>query len=429
MSRPQDSHASSADSRALAAFAPGLVLIAAAFLINYIDRGNISVGADLIRKEFHLSDSQLGILFAAFFATYTAMQFVLGWMVDRFNANRILAAGFLLWSVATATTGIVRGFALLLSIRFILGIGEAVAMPCGSKILARHLPEHHRGWAAGALMCSLKFGNAAGTLGAGMLMARFGWRPVFIGVGLLSLLWLPAWARWQPRGGRELPRIETRKGIAWAILGHRSFWGTSAGHFASNYLFYFMITWLPQYLQRGRGLPLATMSLVAGLYYAVDGVSAISTGWLQDLWIRKGQTPTVARKAAMAIGFSLAAVAIIGCALAGQGSYLPWLLAAGWGCGMTGPGLYTFPQRLAGPEAVGKWYGWQNGFANFAGVIGPALTGFVLQHTGSFLAPFAITAGVCVVGVVAWVWIVGRVELQTLSVAPEAIAASVQISA
>lgn len=428
MSLPDNSR-SDDDSRALAAFAPAIVLIAAAFLINYVDRGNISVGADLIRKEFHLSDSQLGVLFAAFFATYTAMQFVLGWMVDRFDANRILAAGFLLWSVATATTGIVRGFALLLAIRFILGIGEAVAMPCGSKILARNLPEHHRGWAAGALMCSLKFGNAAGTLGAGMLMAKFGWRPVFVGVGLLSLIWLPAWARWQPRGGRALSRVEPHKGIAWAILTHRSFWGTSAGHFASNYLFYFMITWLPQYLQRGRHLSLATMSLVAGLYYAFDGVSAISMGWFQDFWIRKGGTPTVVRKTAMAIGFSMAAVGILGCALAGQHSYLPWLLAAGWGCGMTGPGLYTFPQTLAGPEAVGKWYGWQNGFANFAGVIGPALTGFVLQRTGSFIAPFAITAGICVIGVVAWVWIVGRVELVTWNRVQQPIANSMQVSA
>ena len=423
MSRPND------DARALAAFAPGLVLIAAAFLINYIDRGNVSVGADLIRKEFHLSDGQLGILFAAFFATYTAMQFILGWMVDRFDANRILAAGFLLWSVATTATGFVRGFALLLSIRFILGIGEAVAMPCGSKILARHLPEHHRGWAAGGLMCSLKFGNAAGTLGAGMLMARFGWRPVFIGIGLLSLIWLPAWARWQPRGGRELEPFETRKGVAWAILSHRSFWGTSAGHFASNYLFYFMITWLPQYLQRGRNLSLGTMSMVAGLYYAVDGLSAVSTGWLQDLWIRKGHTPTIARKSAMAIGFSVAAISIFACSVAGPHSYLPWLLASGWGCGMTGPGLYTFPQTLAGPEAVGKWYGWQNGFANTAGVIGPALTGFVLEHTGSFLAPFAITAAICVMGVVAWVFVVGRVEPVALTPARDPMLASARISA
>lgn len=413
--------------RALKAFAPALILIATAFLINYIDRGNISVAGELIRKEFRLSDTQLGILFSAFFWTYTGMQFVIGWLVDRFEANRILAAGFLLWSLATATTGLIRGFALLFAMRLLLGIGESVALPCGSKILARNLSDHYRGFASGTLMSALKFGNAAGTLGAGILMARFGWRPVFVGVGLLSMIWLPAWKKWEPKVQSAAEEIPQAKRLGWRIVAHRSFWGTSAGHFSSNYLFYFMITWLPQYLQRARSLSLETMSLVAGLYYVVDGVSAISTGWLQDLFIRRGHTATVVRKSAMAFGFSVAAVAIMACALAGSRSYLPWLLAAGWGCGMTGPGLYTFPQTLAGPGAVGKWYGWQNGFANFAGVIGPALTGFVLQRTGSFLAPFAITAAICVAGVVAWVFVVGRVEQVKWDTAlPQA---SLQISA
>ena len=88
----------------------------------------------------------------------------------------------------------------------------------------------------------------------------------------------------------------------------------------------------------------------------------------------------------------------------------PWLMAAGVGCGMTGPGLFTFPQTLAGPQAVGRWFGWQNGFANVAGVVGPSVTGFVVQRTGNFLAPFAITAAVCVAGGLAWLLIVRRVE-------------------
>src|SRR5690242_12742273 len=100
------------ESRLLVKFAPALFLLTVSFIINYVDRGNISVAGPLIKHEFHLSDSKLGILFAAFFCTYTAMQFLIGWLVDRFDANWILAGGFLLWSLATATTGIVRGFAL-----------------------------------------------------------------------------------------------------------------------------------------------------------------------------------------------------------------------------------------------------------------------------------------------------------------------------
>src|SRR5262245_8978335 len=90
------------ESRHIAAFTPALVLLSVSFVINYIDRGNVSVAAPLLKMELHLSASQLGILFAAFFSTYTAMQFVVGWVVDRVDANRVLAAGFLLWSLATA---------------------------------------------------------------------------------------------------------------------------------------------------------------------------------------------------------------------------------------------------------------------------------------------------------------------------------------
>jgi ACS family D-galactonate transporter-like MFS transporter len=397
------------DSQPLRKFAPALALLVISFLINYIDRGNISVAAPLMREEFHLSDSQLGILFAAFFATYTAMQFVVGWLVDRFDANRILAAGFLVWSLATSATGLVRGFALLVAVRFILGVGESVAMPAGSKILAEHLPEERRGVASGALMSALRCGNAVGTLGPGMLMARFGWRPVFVAVGLISLPWLPAWRKWRPRN-RPSAASSVRSGPGFqAILGQRSFWGTSAGHFAANYLFYFMITWLPSYLVRERHLPMVAMTGIAGLYYAVDAASAVVSGWLQDYFIARKYSPTLVRKAAMVIGFLLAAIAVTGCVMT-RNTFLPWLLAAGLGCGMTGPGLYTFPQTLAGSQAVGKWYGWQNGFANLSGVVGPALTGFVLEHTRNFLAPFIITATICLAGALAWLVVVGHVE-------------------
>jgi len=401
------------DSRSLRMFAPALILLALSFLINYVDRGNISVAGPLVKVEFRLSDWQLGRLFSTFFVTYTAMQFVIGWMVDRFDANRILAAGFLLWSLATATTGIARGFGMLLAMRFILGIGESVALPCGSKILCHHLPEQYRGFASGAVMSALKCGNAVGTLGAGLLMAKYGWRPVFVSIGLISLLWLPAWQKWMPRGVEVHPtplRAASAGPRFGDILLHRSFWGTSAGHFASNYLFYFMITWLPSYLVRERHLSISTMAFVGSLYYSVDAGSAMLAGWLQDVAVRSGHSATLVRKSVMAIGFSLAAVALVACALARPDHYLPWLLAAGAGCGMTGPGLYTFPQTLAGTHAVGKWYGWQNGFANLAGVIGPALTGFVVGKTGNFLMPFAITSAVCIGGIIAWLFIVGRVE-------------------
>jgi MFS family permease len=259
-------------------------------------------------------------------------------------------------------------------------------------------------------MSGLKWGLVIGTIGGGLLMADFGWRPVFIGIGLISLLWIPAWLKWMPKRRKSTMTVIKAGPRFRDILLHRSFWGTSAGHFATNYLFYFLLTWLPSYLHQERHLSMQRMALIAGLVYGVDAVSAVSTGWLQDFAIVKGFSPTLVRKSAMVIGFVMAAVSLVVAVMVGENSYIPWLLAAGFGCGMTGPGLYTFPQTLAGPEAVGKWYGWQNGFANFAGIAGPSLTGFVLQHTGKFLGPFAITSVICIGGALAWVFVVGKVE-------------------
>ncbi len=396
------------DSQSLRAFTPVLVLLAICLLINYVDRGNLSIAAPLLKDELGISASQLGILLAAFFWTYTAMQFVSGWLVDRFDVKWVIGAGYLLWSLATATTGIVRGFTILLAMRLILGIGESVAFPSCSKILAQRLPEHHRGFANGVLQSAFRFGNAVGTFGAGLLMAMYGWRPVFIGIGLISLLWLPAWIKWMPCCRAMGSSIVKTAGFV-DILRQRSFWGACLGHFCVAYLLYFMVTWLPFYLVRERHLSMQSMARTASLYYLVDAVSALTSGRLSDVWIRKGYTPTLVRKTVMAIGFAIAAVAMAACAAAPR-IYLPWLTAVGVGCGISGSGVFAFSQTLAGPEAAGRWTGLQNGFGNLAGVVAPALTGFAVDRTGNFVAAMAITAGVSVVGGLAWVFVVGRLE-------------------
>lgn len=104
-------------------FAPALILLAICALINYVDRGNLSIATPLLKDELHISVTQLGIVLSAFFWTYTAMQFVSGWLVDRFEVNLVMAAGFLVWSLATSATGLVKRFTLLLAMRLMLGVG------------------------------------------------------------------------------------------------------------------------------------------------------------------------------------------------------------------------------------------------------------------------------------------------------------------
>src|SRR5437016_9759826 len=124
MAQPTD------DARSLGTFTPVLALLAICLLINYVDRGNLAIAAPLLKDELGISASQLGILFSAFFWSYTALQFVSGWLVDRFDASFVIAGGYLIWSLATSATGIVHGFAMLAFMRLLLGVGESVAFPC-----------------------------------------------------------------------------------------------------------------------------------------------------------------------------------------------------------------------------------------------------------------------------------------------------------
>ena len=329
-----------------------LTLLVASVFINYVDRGNLSIAAPLLKNELGISASQLGILLSSFFWTYTVLLFVCGWFVDRFDVNRVLALGFLVWSLATAATGLVSGFTMLLIMRLILGMGESVAFPCYSKLLAQHLPEHARGFANGAIIAGMKLGPAAGTLGAGLLMTNYGWRPVFIGIGLFSLAWLPAWIRKMPRVEGPTRSADAVRAID--IFRQRPFWATAVGSFCTAYPLYFTLTWLPFYLVHEQHLSMHDMVNKAALYYTVDALAALATGWVADICIRRGLAVGMVRKAGMALGWTTAAIGFLGCASAGPHSYLAWLMVAAVGSGIGNSGLWAFSQTLAGPASGRK---------------------------------------------------------------------------
>ena len=138
-----------------------LLLLGISVFINYVDRGNLAIAAPMLKDELGISAAQLGVLLSAFFWTYACLQVVSGWLVDRLNVNWALAGGFFLWSAATAGTGIVHAFWALFALRLILGIGESVAYPSYSKIIALHFPEEHRGLANAVISAGLVLGQGS----------------------------------------------------------------------------------------------------------------------------------------------------------------------------------------------------------------------------------------------------------------------------
>jgi MFS transporter, ACS family, D-galactonate transporter len=386
-----------------------LCLLAVSILINYIDRGNLSIAAPLLKEELHVSASQLGILIAAFFWTYTVLMPASGWMVDRFNVNWVLAAGFLVWSLATTATGLVHGFYMLMVCRVILGAGESVAFPSYGKILAQQVPQQHRGLANAMIIAGMSSGPAIGTLGCGMLMASYGWRPVFVFLGLASLIWLLPWIRWMPKDTNTSSPVLQSVSAA-EIFRQRAFWGAALGHFCSNYPLYLILSWLPFYLVRERHQSMQAMAQEGAMFYVAFAMVAPIAGWLADSLIMAGGEPNIVRKIAMGLGHIVVAAGVLGCAAADARVSFISLIIMGAGFGLVGPNLYVFAQTLAGPTLAGKWTGLQNTFGNLAGVVVAPLTGFVVDRTGHFGWAFVIAAVVAVVGAVSWVVIVGPLE-------------------
>ena len=392
------------------AMLPVLILLALSAFLNFVDRANLSLAAPLLQDELGFSRAKLGILLSAFFWTYATFQLVSGWLVDRFEVSWVIAAGFFLWSAATAATGFVHTFALLLLLRLLLGMGESVAYPSYSRILARHFSESQRGFANSVIIAGFYAGPAFGLFFGGILMSRFGWRPFFIVLGLASFAWLLPWLRWMPRGQNFQTGPAAAAPRTLEILRVPSVWGTFASLFFLNYLQYFFITWLPFYLVRGRQFSMDRMAVVAGGSYLSCAVTAAICGRLSDGWIGRGASPTLVRKTFTGGGMAGAAIFAIACVLTGPGFSTAAVILTTSFLGMSSSNVWAITQTLAGPQAAGRWTGLQNFVGNFAGIVAPALTGLVLDRTGSFFWPFAITAVMCLLGAASWIFLIGRVE-------------------
>jgi MFS family permease len=393
-------------------------LLVVSVAINYIDRSNLSIAAPTLKEEMGLSPKQLGLLLSSFFWSYALCQIVSGWVVDRWNVNVVMITGFVLWSGATAATGWAVGFGMLFAFRLLLGVGESVAYPCYSKIFVQRLDERQRGVANALIDAGTKFGPALGTLVGGLVVAHWGWRALFVVLGLAGLLWVPAWLRWMPRD--ETVRAGAVRPAApppgfLEILRHRSVPATFIGHFCGNYFYYFLLTWLPYYLVQERHFSTKTMAYVGALPPLFAGCSTILAGWLSYRALRAGATPTRVRKTCTVTGLTLATVVVFVPLTSNTTAAMAVLLFASVAYGIFASSHWAITQTLAGPLAAGRWSGLQNFVGNLAGVVAPALTGYVVDRTGNFIWAFAAIGIVTLTGATAYLFGLGPVEPATWS--------------
>lgn len=381
-------------------------LLGTAVFLNYVDRGAMGIAAPLMKSDLGLSDEAYGLAFSAFFWIYAPVQLFAGWLCDRFSVYKLMAAGILLWAASTLLVGFAQGFASLMILRVMLGVGESISFPGSSKIIARHIPAERRGMANSAVAAGIAFGPAAGTLAGGLILGQWGWRVIFFVFGLATLLWLVPWRS----AVRDLPVTGHRDGGARvplrALVGRWPLWSMSIVHALGNYCFYFLLAWLPLFLTKSRGFSIPEMTVLATLGYAVQGVCAIGLGHFSDWWTRSGRSEAVCRRWMSAGSQALAAIAILGLAFAHGALVIGLLLClAGVASASLSLNLYAVAQMFAGPRASGTWVGFQNAIGNLSGIIGPIVTGIVVQRAG-YESAFYLTSAIAALGAVWWaVWV------------------------
>jgi MFS family permease len=389
-----------------------LALLSASCCINYIDRGNLSVAAPQLSRELSLGPEKLGLLLSAFFWTYASFQIIAGWLVDRFDVYWVFGIGFFLWSAATAVTGLAGSFAMLFGLRLVLGMGESIAYPAYSRIIAGEFPERRRGLANALVGAGSQAGPALGTLVGGLIVAHYGWRPLFLILGFGAMLWLPPWFVSSAHRPKRVPGLSPRQagpGML-EIIRRRLFWGTVIGLFCLDYALYFLITWLPSYLVTVRHYSISRMAVIGSFPFISLAIGSLLGGWASDRWIAAGSTPTRVRRTFAIVGLSVCTLLVPAALVESPVISIVLMMVACLSLGLFLSNVWAITQTLAGPVAAGRWTGFQNALGNLAGVVAPALTGWIVGKTGSFFLAFAAVGVVLILGVLAYVFLVTDVS-------------------
>jgi sugar phosphate permease len=372
-------------------------LLSLGAIIAYCARTNISAALAYkpFVQQFGLTDVERGVLDSAFFWSYMLLQIPTGWIVDRYGVKVPYAISFALWCLASAATGLTRSVTQLATLRVLTGAGEAIVTPASFGWMRKHFVESESGLAVGIYMLGTKIGPAVGVPLAAWLIGAYDWHTMFTLIGLVGLVWLVPWLL-LVKGDR--PQAQTRDNAAKAgptevmtfgnLMASPVIWGTIIINFCYNYFVFYCMTWMPRYLVEQRHLSLQKSGTYTFFSFAGIAIVAVLAGWVADLMVKRGGNPVTVRKGFVIAGFAIACTELIGVRAASLDTALFWAVVSLSGLGLTtANNLALCRMTLIPKQAVGLATGIQNVSTSFAGIVGPILSGWLLQSTGSYQAP------------------------------------------
>jgi ACS family glucarate transporter-like MFS transporter len=412
-------------------------LIGWMFLISAVailDRVNISIAGSSLESDFHLGHLQLGWVFSAFVLGYAFFQAPGGRLADRFGPRNILALGTIWWAVFTALTALVpsglpAALLVLLAVRFLLGVGEAVVYPAGNRLVASWIPSQERGLANGLIFAGVGTGGAVAPPLITYVMLHWGWRWSFWITALIGLAAGMVWfivARDQPQQHSFVTREEvahiaaglprtTKLGdeepIAWrTIFASKDVAAITVSYFCYGYVAYIFFSWFFIYLSTVRRLDLKSSSRYAMLPFLAMAAGSLLGGWISDV-IAKHWGKRAGRCGLACLSMALCTIFIAFGAYAHNIRVAGVVLAGGAGAlYLSQSSFWSVTSDLAGRSA-----GSVSGVMNMGGQIGAAvtasLTPLIAKHFG-WPASFFAAAALCSVGALLWLVVDAEGELQ-----------------
>ena len=393
--------------------------------IAYLDRVNLSIAAKSITDEFHLSNVQLGWVFSAFVLGYALFQAPGGRLADRFGPRRILTGGVIWWGVFTAlTASIPRSIsgllAVLIGVRFLLGMGEAVMYPASNRLVAAWIPSKERGIANGWIFAGVGVGAAVTAPLITYVLLHYGWRWSFWVCAVLGLLAGVVWyvlVRDTPDEhpmvkaeelahiveGLPEPPEDFERGITlpWhVIFTNKDVLAVSLSYFTYGYAAYIFFTWFFTYLSSVRGLDLKSSGYYGMLPFIAMAIGSTLGGWISDRLTRR-YGRRMGRCGLAVVGIALAAVFIALSTQVESARLVSLVLAGGAGAlYLSQSSFWSVTADIAGPSA-----GTVSGVMNMGGQLGGALTAsltpWIAAHFG-WTPSFLTAAALCAVGSVLW---------------------------
>jgi len=404
-----------------------IAFLTIAGIVNYLDRSTLSIANHSVAEELHLNASQMGLLLSAFSLAYAFAQLPVGAMLDRFGSRVMLGLGMLVWSLAQVTGGFIQTLNHFLAACVVLGIAEAPLFPAGAKVIHEWFAVRERGAPTGTFVSSSTIAPMIAPPLLTVLMLAFGWRPMFIIMGVLGVLVSVGWyvvyrnrdqvvltteeTAWLEDGATEAPKKSALSFAEWGmLLKQRNTWGMIFGFMGVIYMVWLYLTWLPGYLEKERHISIAHTGWLVAIPYVFGTIGMASSGFISDYLLKRGMAPIRSRKWPLCVGLIGAAAFTVPAAYTPSTALaITYVSVAMFFVNMSSGAAWALVSVAAPRHLVASLGSMQNFGGYFGGSFAPVITGIVVDQTHSFVNALLISAAVAFAAAFVYLFVVREV--------------------